>query len=149
MGWRRRLGNDGRARILVALEPRAPDDQPLIGRSSPERKAIDPAIVDALEKGNAAIKTYVSTLKTENERLAAQLVAAEARANEESAKTRQAIAAVEKLEALLATERERADKAITGFEALRRLRTESDAFEQLAQRLGEMRPAWRRWLGYL
>jgi hypothetical protein len=50
---------------------------------------------------------------------------------------------VEKAEALLATDRERADKAITGFEAL--LRTESEradraitAFESLAQRLEAM-----------
>jgi hypothetical protein len=50
---------------------------------------------------------------------------------------------VEKLEALLATERQRADKAITGFEAL--LRTESEradraiaAFETLAHRLEAM-----------
>src|SRR6516165_9376058 len=56
---------------------------------------------------------------------------------------------VEKLEALLATERERADKAITGFEAL--LRTESEradraiaAFESLAQRLKAMAAAKRR-----
>jgi hypothetical protein len=57
---------------------------------------------------------------------------------------------------LLATERERADKAITGFEAL--LRTESEradraiaAFESLAQRLEAMaearRPWWRRIVG--
>jgi hypothetical protein len=63
---------------------------------------------------------------------------------------------VERLEALLATERERADKAITGFEVL--LKTESEradmaiaAFEQLAERLEAMaaakRPSWRRWLG--
>jgi hypothetical protein len=62
---------------------------------------------------------------------------------------------IEKLEALLASERERADKAIAGFEAL--LRTESEradraiaAFESLAQRLEAMaaaRPWWRRLVG--
>ena len=70
------------------------------------------------------------------------------RASDEAAKTGQAIAAVEahnatlkadidKLEALLASKRERADKAIA-------------AFESLAQRLEEMvaakRPPWWRWL---
>jgi hypothetical protein len=63
----------------------------------------------------------------------------------------------ERLVALLAAERERADKAITGFEAL--LRTESEradraigAFEQLAQRLEAMaaqqaiKPWWQRLL---
>jgi DNA primase len=63
----------------------------------------------------------------------------------------------EKLEALLATERQRADKAIAGVEAL--VATESaradraiSAFEQLAQRLEELaeatRPSWWRWLRF-
>jgi hypothetical protein len=115
MGWRRQLGNDGRARIRVSLEPRAPDDQPLISRSSPARKAIDPALVHALE-------AHVASLKTENERLAetlkaelehrdteigalkTQLAGAETRASEEAANAAEAIAAfkslTERLEAI-------------------------------------------------
>jgi hypothetical protein len=48
-GWRRQTGNDGRARILVALEPRSPDEPPMSPRSSPAHKAADPALVHALE----------------------------------------------------------------------------------------------------
>jgi hypothetical protein len=121
-GWRRQIGNDGRARVLVTLEPRAPDDRPPIGGSSPARKAADPALADALRGQLAALESHIKTLqadnealkqdltttradlsahvaslKTENERLAGQLAGAEARAGEEAAKTAQAIRAFESL----------------------------------------------------
>jgi hypothetical protein len=56
-------GNDGKARVLVSLEPRSPDEPPPITRSSPSQKAADPALLEALE-------AHVETLK-------AQLAAAE------------------------------------------------------------------------
>jgi chromosome segregation ATPase len=100
-----------------------------------------------------ALRAHVATLKE-------QLAAAEGKAGEEANALREHNATlkadVEKLDALLAAERERADKAITGFEAL--LRTESEradrglaAFESLAERLEEIaaarRPWWRRLVG--
>ena len=93
-----------------------------------------------------ALEGHVATLKAELEHraaeidaLRAQLASAEARASDEAAKTGQAIAAVEahnatlkadieKIETLLAAERQRADKAIA-------------AFESLAQRLKRWRPS--------
>jgi hypothetical protein len=56
----------GRARVLVTLEPRSPDDPPIIARSSPARKETDSALVHALEAHNA-------TLKADNEKLEVQL----------------------------------------------------------------------------
>ena len=100
-----------------------------------------------------ALRAHVATLKE-------QLAAAEGKTSEEADALREHNATLkadfEKLEVLLAAERERADKAIIGFETL--LRTESEradraiaAFESLAQRLEVMaaarRPSWRRWLG--
>jgi hypothetical protein len=109
------MGNDGRARILVALEPRSPDDHQISTRSSPARKAVDPALLTALE-------AHVASLKTENERLAetfkaelgtprrrdrdaqrpataseARVTAADARAADEAARTAEAIAAFKSL----------------------------------------------------
>ena len=139
-GWRKQMGNDGKARVLVSLEPRSPDERPPITRSSASQKAADPALVEALE-------AHVETLK-------AQLAEETAALREHNATLK---TDVEKLDALLAAERERADKAIAGFEAL--LRTESEmadraiaAFESLARRLEAMaeakRPPWWRWLRF-
>jgi hypothetical protein len=90
--WRRQMGNDGRALVLVALEPRAPCDGSMTPRSSPGRKAVDPALVTALEN-------HIKTLQGDNEALKEQLAA-------EQAKTSQAIAAfaslAERLDALAA-----------------------------------------------
>ncbi len=92
LGWRRQMGNDGRALVLVALEPRPPGDQPVTPRSSPGRKAVDPALVTALE-------SHIKTLQGDNETLKEQLAA-------EQAKTSQAITAfaslAERLDALAA-----------------------------------------------
>jgi hypothetical protein len=94
LGWRRQTGNDGRALVLVALEPRPPGDAPVTPRSPPGRKAVDQAIVTAVE-------SHIKTLQGDNEALRAQLAASEARAAAD-----------------LAAERTRADKAITAFASL-------------------------------
>jgi hypothetical protein len=63
MGWRKQMGNDGRARILVALEPRAPDEHPMSTRSSGARKGVDPQLARALEGQVEALKSENATLK--------------------------------------------------------------------------------------
>jgi hypothetical protein len=156
LGWRRQMGNDGRALVLAALEPRPPGDRPVTGPSPGGRKAVDPALLIALEGHVATLKAElehrdaeIDTLKAELGTRNSELVAANTRASEESAKTAQAIAAfeahnatlkadVDKLEGLLGGERERADRSIR-------------AFEQLAERLEAMAaakrpPPWWRWL---
>jgi len=40
LGWRRQTGNDGRALVLVALEPRPPGDPPMTPRSPPGRNQV-------------------------------------------------------------------------------------------------------------
>jgi hypothetical protein len=148
--WQRMIGNDKKARV------RLPDGWPDAVQTGNEQanrrrvrtpfgRASDASLIKALEE-------HIATLKE-------QLAGAEGKASEEANALREhngtLKADIEKLEALLATERERADKAITGFEAL--LRTESEradraiaAFESLAQRLEAMatakRPPWWRWL---
>jgi hypothetical protein len=116
--WARKRGNDGRARIQLPDEPPHPVEPPLNPRSTPVRKAFDPALLHALE-------AHVATLKTENERLAAQL----------------GDAAVD-----LATERARTSAAISAFAAL------AERLDQLAadasanaQRQRGAWAAFRRW----
>jgi hypothetical protein len=60
-GWRKQMGNDGKARVLVSLEPRSPDERPPTTRSSASQKAADPALVEALE-------AHVETLKATRRR---------------------------------------------------------------------------------
>jgi len=148
--WQRTIGNDKKARVQL------PDGWPDAVRTGNEQanrrgvrtpfgRASDASLIKALEE-------HVATLK---EQLAEGKASEEVNALREHNATLKAD--VEKLEALLAIERERADKAITGFEAL--LRTESEradraivAFEQLARRLEAMaaqhaiKPWWRRLL---
>jgi hypothetical protein len=65
--WRRQVGNDGLARIVVPPEiPRTPDQRPVNGRSTPVRKAGDQATLTALRE-------HIATLKTDIERLTAEL----------------------------------------------------------------------------
>jgi hypothetical protein len=104
LGWRRQMGNDGRALVLAALEPRPPGDRPVTGRSPPGRKAVDPALLIALEGHVATLKAEldhrdaeIDTLKAELGTRNSELAAANTRASEESAKTAQAIAAFESL----------------------------------------------------
>ena len=91
--WRRQTANDGKTLVLVALEPRPPGVLPVTSRPSPGGKAIDPALVSALE-------SHIKTLLGENEALkeqlsasGARLAAAEGRAEQEAEKTGKAIAA--------------------------------------------------------
>ena len=128
-GWRRQLGNDGRARVLVALEPRSPDEPLMSPRSSPARKAVDPALVTALE-------SHIKTLQGENEALKEQLATAEARADKQTAEF--AARDTERV-ADLAAERARTEKAINAF---------ADLARQLnALAASRARPWWRRLAG--
>jgi hypothetical protein len=148
--WTRQRGNDGLARVMVpndALDAPRPVRTP--SAQGDGRPDADPAHFAADSK-IAALEAYVATLK-------AQLAAADARANEEAARTAQGIAAledhnatlkadVERLEAQfaaggrdLAAERERTDRAI-------------EVFSVLAKRLDALaaqraKPWWRRLAG--
>jgi hypothetical protein len=144
------MGNDGRARVLVALEPRSPDEPPMSPRSSPVRMANDPALVNALE-------SHIKTLQGENDVLKEQLAGAEARTEKQAADfaERDARAAAD-----LAAEKAKAEKASAEFAAMvDRLTTLADekaktdkaiaAFAALAERLDALaaervRPWWRR-----
>jgi hypothetical protein len=66
--WRKQTGNDGKARVLVTLEPRSPEEHPLSTRSSPARKSADQALVAALE---AHVQTLQAELASEKARSAA------------------------------------------------------------------------------
>jgi hypothetical protein len=71
--WRRQVGNDGLARIVVPPEIlRTPDQRPVNGRSTPVRKVGDPATLNALREHNETLKGEVELLKgqlvTERER---------------------------------------------------------------------------------
>jgi hypothetical protein len=71
-GWRRRLGNDGRAVVMLPQDERAPVDHVVTTRLPPVRNAVDPALVTALE-------AHIATLRGENETLRADLEAERAR----------------------------------------------------------------------
>jgi hypothetical protein len=85
-GWRRQIGNDGRAKVLVALDPLAPDEPPMSPRSLPARKGVDQALVTALE-------SHIKTLQGENETLRQQLRAETDRLAAAEARVDRAIAA--------------------------------------------------------
>ena len=129
--WRRQIGNDGMARIMipgdlpVTTRAHGAGDQPVTPRSPPGRKSADAAAIKALA-------AHVETLK-------AQLAAAEARLA--AAEARDA-----KLDADLASEREkveveraRANQAIAEFGEL------ADALARIA--VERARPWWRRLTG--
>jgi hypothetical protein len=98
--WRRQLGNDGMARVMVSTEIlHTPDQRPVNGRSTPVRKAGDQATLIALRE-------HVATLKADNERL---------------------VGDNDRLHADLVTERERADRAIAEFVELARRLTAQTA----------------------
>ena len=90
LGWRRQSANDGKALVLVALEPRPPGDQSVTPRPFPGRKTVDPALVTALE-------SHIKTLQIETETLREHLSAARTE---------------------LTGERKRADAAIAVFASL-------------------------------
>jgi hypothetical protein len=118
--WRRQVGNDGLARVMVPTEIlRTPDQRPVNGRSTPVRKAGDPATLNAL-------RAHIDTLKADNGRLTDDL---------------------DRINGQLVTERERADRAIAELVELAR-RLAAIAETQTAE--GEPEPprhwavrAWR------
>jgi hypothetical protein len=122
--WRRQIGNDGLARIMIpgdlAVTTRAhgAGDRSVTLRSPTGRKAVDPALVAALE-------SHIKTLHGENEVLKQQLAAADARDAQHAAD--------------LAAERAQTQKAIATFSAV----------EQLLDVLAAERakPWWRRLVG--
>jgi hypothetical protein len=61
--WRRQVGNDGLARIVIPEGVHTPDQQPINGRSTPVRK---PTMLEVLRE-------HIATLKTDNERLMTEL----------------------------------------------------------------------------
>ncbi len=128
-GWRRQSGNDGRTRVLLPLDERTAGQQPVNARSTPVRKAVDPALVNALE-------SHIKTLQGDNDALREQLAASEARGERLAADyaAREAKSAAE-----LDAERERADKAIAAFVAL------ADRLDALAAE--RSKPWWRRLVG--
>jgi hypothetical protein len=91
-GWRRQAGNDGKARVLVALEPRPPGGRPMATRSN-----------QAIDQANAAT---ISALEAHVEILKEQLATAEARLAVAEAERGEAIAAfaslADRLDALAA-----------------------------------------------
>jgi hypothetical protein len=115
--WRRQIGNDGLARIMipddlpVTARAREPGQHPVTPRSTPGRKSADAATIKALE-------AHVETLK-------AQLVAADARDAQQVAD--------------LAAERAQTARAIAAFAQL------ADRLDMLATE--RARPWWRRLTG--
>ena len=61
--WRRQVGNDGLARIMLPDDLPAPVERPLNGLSPPVRK---PTMIDALRE-------HIATLRADNERLVNEL----------------------------------------------------------------------------
>jgi hypothetical protein len=146
--WQKTIGNDKRPRI------RLPEGWSNDGQTPVERRERKPRNDGQTTFDRSADAATIKALEAHVETLKAQLSEETDALREYNATLK---ADVEKLEALLATERERADKAITGFEAL--LATESEradraiaAFESLAQRLEAMaaqraiKPWWQRLL---
>jgi hypothetical protein len=132
LGWRRQLGNDGRALVWAALEPRPPGDRPVTPRSPPGRKPDaqpDASLVRALE-------AHVATLKE-------QLAAAEARilkqADELVAYDSAYAGGLAAERAKVEAERARTDKAIAAFSAL------AERLDALAEE--RAKPRWRRLAG--
>jgi hypothetical protein len=79
LGWRRQLGNDGKALVWAALEPRPPGDGPVTPRSPPARKAVDPALVTALQAHNETLKGDIEALRAQLELAGGELQAERAR----------------------------------------------------------------------
>jgi septal ring factor EnvC (AmiA/AmiB activator) len=114
---------------LLPLDERTAGQQPVNARTTPVRKAVDPALVNALE-------SHIKTLQGDNDALREQLAASEARGERLAADyaARDAKSAAE-----LDAERERADKAIATFAAL------ADRLDALAAE--RSKPWWRRLVG--
>jgi hypothetical protein len=157
LGWRRQLGNDGRALVWAALEPRPPSDQPVTPRSPPGRKPdtnadVQPSLVDA--RLIKAFEAHVETLKV-------QFAAAEARIDKQA---EDLVAYDTAYAAGLAAERAKVERMIAEFAArdaqhaaelkAEQAQTEKAiaAFAALAERLDALaaeraKPWWRRLVG--
>jgi len=135
-GWRRQIGNDGRARVLVALEPRSPDEPPMSPRSSPARKAVDPALVTALESHIKTLQGEIDALRQQLRAETDRLAAAEARSEGLAAD----VAALDAQHiAVLKAEQAKTEKAIAAFASL------ADRLDALAAE--RAKPWWRRLAG--
>jgi hypothetical protein len=120
--WRRQVGNDGLARIIIPEGVHTPDPQPINGRSTPVRK---PTMMDALRE-------HIATLKADNERLVNEL------AGERTARR----ADQEQLAAARAAARAAADKATAELvELARRLAA-------IAETQAEPEPRRRGFMGW-
>ena len=167
LGWRRQMGNDGRALVLVALEPRPAGDRPETARRPPGRKAVEAGLIKALEgeldglrealiEARARADAAVARLAEEKARAekqaddlvaydtayAAGLAAERAKVEAERAKAERLIAEFAARDAQqaadLAAEKARTDRAIAAFADL------ADRLDALAER---SRPWWRRLVG--
>jgi hypothetical protein len=158
-GWRRQLGNDGKARVLITQEAvRAAAEQP----SSPHAKPANSDLVSTL-------RAHVDTLKVDVARLEGELVCAQARADKATAgladseartalaqtKADQAIAELFEVtqrvvaaETQLASERERGDWATAKFTGLaQQLADIAATYAKTELATPQVRPWWRRLLG--
>jgi hypothetical protein len=181
--WRRQIGNDGRARIWLPEDERSPADRLVTGRSSPERenerspdhppvsgrssrghRAVDFALVRALESHINTLQGDIETLREQfaaaEAQAAADLAAERERADKQAAESvdREARAAADlaaereradkqaaewadreaRAAIDLAAERERADKAISAFASL------ADRLDAMAAANQQRRPWWGR-----
>jgi hypothetical protein len=138
--WSKTVGNDGRARVRLPDEPRAPV------RSMTVRPT-ESVLVTALEG-------HVATLKADVERLEADLAAERARADKQATVSAAQLAAAE-----ARAERQAADFAARDAERIADLTAERaktmqaiEAFSALAERLDALaaeraRPWWKRIAG--
>jgi hypothetical protein len=136
--WRRQIGNDGLARILlpgdlpVTTRARGSGDQPMTPRSPPGQRPADAANIKALEARVEALQAELAGARGELGGVREAL--GEARARADAADTRAAEIAAD-----LAAEKARAGRAIEAFAAL------ADRLDQLAA--ARARPWWRRLAG--
>jgi hypothetical protein len=164
LGWRRQLGNDGRALVWAALEPRPPGDQPVTPRSPPGRMPD----INADAQLSLAVAKLVSALEAHVETLKAQLAAAEARIDKQAedlvAYDAAYASGLTAERAKVEAERAKAERACAEFAArdaqhAAELKAEQEqtakaitAFSALAERLdalaaGRRRRWWQRLVG--
>jgi hypothetical protein len=136
--WRRQIGNDGLARVLmpddlpVTTRARGSDDRPMTPRSTPGQRPVDAANIKALEARVEALQAELAGARGELGGVREAL--GEARARADAADARAA-----EISADLVAERARTEKAIAAF---------ADLAERLDQLAAERaRPWWRRLAG--
>ena len=139
--WRRQIGNDGRARVWLPEDERPRGDRPITGRSPPEREnehePVDQPVTMRSSPGHRAVnralvhalESHIKTLQGDNEALREQLAAERtAFASKEAA-----------LAGDLVAEKARVDQAIAAFSAL------AERLDALAAE--RARSWWRRLVG--